>query len=270
MITIITPVYNTALYIESCMQSVAGQYFEGLEHLIMDAGSTDGTVEKIKAFAARNPHIRWISEKDKGQSDAMNKGIGLARNPVISFLNADDWYEPGALKTAKTYFENAPPNSFLVGNCRVLKENGEVYMINKPFPFDPVAFMIDYTFPYNPSAYFYHKSLHEMVGLYQVDDHYTMDIDFILSIMPVANIYYQDQILGNYVMIATSKTMTEIASGRNRDNLERVFEKHIPNLSLTDRIRLRVHKGLGKNRGWIMYYYHNPGAFLKRLFSSAA
>jgi len=265
MISIITPVFNAAKYIESCLQSVADQYFTGLEHLVIDGGSTDGTQELIQNFAKNHSHIKWISEKDKGQSDAMNKGILLAKNNVISFLNADDRYEEGAFLFAKSIFETAKDHTFLVGNCRVIKEDGSLYMVNKPYPFDPVSFILDYNFPYNPSAYFYHKSLHNQVGMYEEADHLTMDIDFLFRILPVAKIQYEDRILGNYVMVANSKTMKEISAGRNVENLLAVFEKYEKRLNLVQKTKLSFLRSLGKNRGWIMFYLQNPLRLFKLL-----
>jgi glycosyltransferase involved in cell wall biosynthesis len=265
MITIISPVYNAASFIRTCIQSVADQHFEGLEHLIMDGGSTDGTPDIIREMAEQFPHIRWVSEKDNGQSDAMNKGINLAKNPVISFLNADDRYEPGAISIAHSFFRTAPSDSFFVGNCRVLREDGSEYMINKPYPFDQVSFILDYNFPFNPSAYFYHKSLHDKVGFYEVDDHLTMDIDFLLRLPGKANIVYVDSVLGNYVMVANSKTMKEISAGRNVENLHQVFNRYLPDLSIGQKMKLSILKKLGKNRGWIMYYVHDPGKLLKKV-----
>lgn len=270
MITIISPVFQAERFIETCIENVAQQAYPELQHLIIDGGSTDETVSIIRKKAVQYPHIQWISEKDTGQSNAMNKGIQLARNPVISFLNADDFYAEGAISFARQYFEKATPNNFLVGNCRVLKEDGSEYMINKPHPFDPVSFQLDFNFPFNPSAYFYHKSLHEKVGYYDENDHLTMDIDFIFKIMNIAHIHYEDKILGNYVMVATSKTMVEISSGRNLKNLELVFEKYKHKLSVNQRINLKFQQLLGQNRGWVMYYIRHPEALVKKLFGKSA
>lgn len=270
MISIITPVYNSAQFIETCIQNVAGQVFPSVEHLIIDGGSTDGTVEIIKQSAEKYPHIRWVSEKDKGQSDAMNKGIYMAKNPVISFLNADDFYAKDALSFAHSLFKNALPNTFMVGNCRVLREDGSEYMINRPSPFNPVNFMLDYNFPFNPSAYFYHKSLHDLVGFYDVQDHLTMDIDFILRLLSVAQIEYRDKLIGNYVMVANSKTMQEISLGRNIENLRLVFEKHLDQLTLFQRVNLNFQRMLGKNRGWVMFYLSNPANLVKKLLGKSA
>jgi len=196
----------------------------------------------------------------------MNKGIALAKNPVISFLNADDRYENKALSTALQFFKTAPPDTFFAGNCRVLKEDGTESMINKPFPFSRVSFILDFNFPFNPSAYFYHKSLHQKAGLYAVEDHLTMDIDFIFRLFGKANMVYIDQILGNYVQVSNSKTMKEISAGRNVENLYLVFDRYKKEFTLKEKLQWTLLNAMGKNRGWMMYYVSNPGAFIKKLF----
>jgi glycosyltransferase involved in cell wall biosynthesis len=265
MISIITPVFNAGKYIEACIENVASQWTEGIEHLILDGGSTDETIKIVEEKARQYPYIRWWSEKDKGQSDAMNKGINRASNPIVSFLNADDHYEAGCLKRVMEEFQTLQNPAFLVGNCRVLKEDGSVYMINKPWPFDRVLFMMDYNFPFNPSAYFYHKSIHTLVGFYDENDHLTMDIDFLFRLPPTVQIKYIDEVLGNYVMVSNSKTMQEISAGRNVENLRTVFARYIPQLRFSEKIRLAFHRSLGKNRGWVLYYLENPGAAIQRL-----
>ena len=96
-LSIITPVFNNFSFIEKCIQNVIEQEVEGIEHLIMDGASSDGTLEVIKQFAEKFPHIKFISEKDKGQSDAMNKGITLAKGEYITFLNVDDFFSENSL-----------------------------------------------------------------------------------------------------------------------------------------------------------------------------
>ena len=265
MISIITPAYNSASFLRSCVESVAQQWQEEVEHWIIDGGSTDGTVELLNELSSEFPHLRWISEKDRGQSHAMNKGIERCRGEVISFLNADDFYEPGAIDKAIRFFKTAPAGSFLVGDCRVLKEDGSMYMMNRPYPFDPVNFILDYTFPFNPSAYFYHKNLHNSLGLYDESDHLTMDIDFIFRLFGNANIRYIPEVLGNYVMVETSKTMQEISAGRNVENLLKVFARYEPKLGFSVRLRLAFLRRLGKNRGWIQFYLQNPATLLRKL-----
>lgn len=87
-ISIVTPSFNSAKYIEDCIQSVLNQNYPNFEHIIIDGGSTDGTIEILKKY----PHLIWISEPDEGQSDALNKGFKMARGEIIGWLNSDDVY----------------------------------------------------------------------------------------------------------------------------------------------------------------------------------
>ena len=220
LLTVITPVYNGKRFIESCLQSVIAQNCPETEHLIMDGGSTDGTVEIIKRYTERHPHIRWISEKDLGQSDAMNKGIAMARGKIIGFLNFDDYYEPAVLPRVLKIFETMPNPSLVVGNCHILNDDEKITYVNKPCRLSFTNILIGgqkNQFPYNPSAYFYHKSLHEKIGLYDVDDHYAMDLDFLLRAVKAAHIQYVDETWGNFRHIKGTKTF----QSRENDQLDR-------------------------------------------------
>ncbi|MBC1223535.1 glycosyltransferase family 2 protein, partial [Nostoc sp. UCD120] len=191
MISIITPVYNGEKFIDSCLQVVIDQNCLEVEHIIVDGGSSDKTVDIIKDKANQYPHIRWISEKDKGQSDAMNKGIAMAQGEIIGVLNVDDFYEVNLLNRICEIFQTLPEPSFIVGNCNIINQKEQLIFINKPSQLRTIDLllgrrlnddkMIDASFPVNPSAYFYHKSLHQKIGLYKVEDHYSMDIDFLLK-----------------------------------------------------------------------------------------
>ncbi|MFN2390024.1 MAG: glycosyltransferase family 2 protein [Actinomycetota bacterium] len=96
-----TPVYNGAESIESCLNSVAAQTYGAIEHIIVDGGSTDGTLSIVKSFAARYP-LTWISEPDKGMYDAINKGMTRASGTFVGYLNCDDQYLPWTVETAAT------------------------------------------------------------------------------------------------------------------------------------------------------------------------
>lgn len=87
-ISIVTPSYNSKKYIEDCIQSVLNQQYDNYEHIIIDGGSTDGTIEILKKYT----HLKWISEPDEGQSDALNKGFSMATGDIIGWCNSDDIY----------------------------------------------------------------------------------------------------------------------------------------------------------------------------------
>jgi glycosyltransferase involved in cell wall biosynthesis len=88
LISVITPVLDGERFIEDAIRSVLRQEYKRFEHVVVDGGSTDGTVEILKRY----PHLRWVSEPDRGQSDAMNKGFDLSSGEVVVYLNADDYF----------------------------------------------------------------------------------------------------------------------------------------------------------------------------------
>src|SRR3989338_4480249 len=108
-----------------------------------------------------------MSEKDSGSAEAINKGITLARGEFITVLCLNDFYEPGTLNEVVGLLPTLAQPAFLVGNCNMLNEKDDLLYVNKPEAFTPMKIMMKRAFPYNPSAYFYHKDLHQKVGLYR-------------------------------------------------------------------------------------------------------
>ncbi|MBN8563398.1 MAG: glycosyltransferase [Leptolyngbya sp. UWPOB_LEPTO1] len=217
MITVITPVYNGEHYIEACLQSVIAQNCSEVEHLIMDGGSHDRTIEIIKYYADLYPHIRWISEKDRGQSDAMNKGIRLAKGEIVGFLNVDDYYEPNVLNQAIELFKTLPVPSLVVGNCNVWDDHGNLKKYNRPKHLRFTDLLLGaniHPHPINPSAYFYHACLHDTIGEYNIEEHFALDVDFILRAVQVATVKHVDLTWGNYREISGTKTVTDWQTGQ--------------------------------------------------------
>jgi glycosyltransferase involved in cell wall biosynthesis len=240
-ISVITPVYNGERFIESCLRSVVDQNCQNIEHLIIDGGSTDRTLGIVKQYADHHPHIRWISEKDKGQSDAMNKGLRFARGALVGFLNADDFYEPGALAAARQIFETLPEPSILIGNCNVIDDTGKLLWLNHP---DTRYYQLlqawRFKMPNNPSAYFYHRSLHEKIGEFDVNDHYMMDYDFLLKAFRASNVVYVDKTFGNYRMYADNKTSKVFTTDAGWEMLSRVSQKHTADHNALYRLHVRL------------------------------
>jgi glycosyltransferase involved in cell wall biosynthesis len=243
-ISIITPVFDGEMYIEKCILNVIDQNDPDTEHIIIDGGSTDKTVQIIKVFAERYPHIRWISEKDHGQSDAMNKGLAIANGTIVSFLNVDDYYELGTLTRVKEVFKTLKEPGLLVGNCKVWNEKNQLLMINKPrhLKFQDLLLGTEiFMHPINPSAYFYHKSLHDRIGLFDITDNLSMDLDFILRAVQIANIRYIDEIFGNYRLIPGTKTYEDRKNcGPSRASY--LHKKYAAQLSQSDKFLLPFRK----------------------------
>lgn len=251
MISVITPVYNSEKFIESCIEGVIEQKCPDVEHLILDGASTDGTVKIIQQYAEKYPHIHWISASDKGQSDAMNKGIALAQGEIIAILNVDDFYEPNTLNRVWEIFKTLSETSLVVGNCKVLNDRGKLMYINKPTKLALTDLLLGFEVnphPVNPSAYFYHKSLHTEIGLYDVENHYTMDLDFLLKAVQVAKLVYFNETWGNYRYIEGTKTVNDVNSGEGVKRYQNILDKYTNNLPIRERIQVLL------ARNWLVKY----------------
>ncbi len=120
-ISIVTPCLNAAATIEEALESVRSQGYPSVEHLVIDGGSTDGTLEILE----RAEGVRHVSEPDGGRVEAVNKGVEMATGEVIGWLNADDRYEPGALLAVGEAFARSPQAPWATGYCRIIDGRGE-------------------------------------------------------------------------------------------------------------------------------------------------
>ncbi|MBC2594541.1 glycosyltransferase [Ruficoccus amylovorans] len=240
LITVITPVLNCARFITGCLENVAAQDCPQAIHLIVDGLSTDGTPELVREFAQKHPRVELISEKDSGQSDAMNHGIREARTPLIGFLNADDYYAPGTLNRVCKLAHDLPEPAFLYGNLHVWGDNDRDLGLNKPAPLSLYNLCRGKPFPLNPASYFYHKSLHELAGPYDIKDHMTMDLDFLFRASQHARIRYVDECWGNFRLIEGTKTQAELATGATFERQRVLINHYIRKLPLPLRIAART------------------------------
>ena len=125
LVSIITPSFNQASYLEQTLRSVFDQDHADIEYIVMDGGSTDGSVEIIKKYASKLAY--WSSEKDAGQADAINKGMGRARGEIVAWLNSDDTYLPGAVAAAVRAFEQHPDVVLIYGDMLAVDEQGQTF-----------------------------------------------------------------------------------------------------------------------------------------------
>jgi glycosyltransferase involved in cell wall biosynthesis len=233
-ISIITPTRNSEQFIEKCILNFISQECSQAEHIIVDGLSTDSTVEIIKKYAGEHTHIRWISEKDNSLSEALNKGIALAKGSIMSILNCDDFYEPRVLNRVLEIFKNLPEPSFIAGNCSVWDTKGKRY-VNRPSILDITYHLCEPPagkFPHNPSAYFYHTSLHDKIGLYDVNESTAMDLDFLFRAFQSANTFYFPEAWGNMLRHDNSITEREFKSGRNEITSKRIRRKYYDQLPI--------------------------------------
>jgi glycosyltransferase involved in cell wall biosynthesis len=124
LVSIVTPSFNQARYLESTIRSMLGQEYPRLEYIIVDGGSTDGSVEVIKKYEGQLAW--WVSEKDRGQTDAINKGFLQAGGEIFAWLNSDDTYEPGAVGEAVRFLIEHPEVAMVYSDCNYIDEEGRV------------------------------------------------------------------------------------------------------------------------------------------------
>lgn len=173
LISIITAVYDGEKHLEQTIRSVIGQTYDNVEYLIMDGGSTDRSQEIIRSFDDRIDY--WFSGADKGIYDAMNKGIGMAAGELIGLLNADDYYDPGALETvAEVYLRNSCLPAIYYGNTYILQEDLGIRYKS----YGSIDFRRGMTVSHQ--AMFIHRAIYDGVGQYSTRYRLGSDYDFVL------------------------------------------------------------------------------------------
>ncbi len=209
-ISIITPSLNNALFLPKAIESVLEQGYENFEHIVVDGASTDATVDIL----GNHRHVRWISEPDRGQSDALNKGMSMAEGDVVAILNADDSFLPGAFEAVATAFETGA--SFVVGDVKVVSSRGEEKVLHPETALKEMLYHwkpwkqlhsnhFSSPFPNNPVQYFYRRELHDQIR-FDVDNHLTMDLEFLLEAADRVEFTKIDAVLGVYALHPEAKT----------------------------------------------------------------
>jgi hypothetical protein len=160
-ITVVTPSFNQARYLEAAIRSVLDQDYPNVEYLIMDGGSTDGSVDIIRRYADRLAY--WASAPDGGQSAAIKAGFQRSTGDVLAWLNSDDIYLPGALSHVARAFDESPGVDFIYGARRIIDEHGRVIR-----SYEPPTLLHKYYFTFGQwipqECAFWRRSLYEHVG----------------------------------------------------------------------------------------------------------
>ncbi len=209
-ISIITPSFNQAAYLEQTLDSVLSQGYPNLEYIVVDGGSTDGSVEIIRKHAKHLSY--WVSEKDKGQSEAINKGLRRATGTVVNWLNSDDYYQPGALHAVAERFA-VPSVRVVCGRSRLFSGDNQTVRYSAGTDLYPgnLAKTIGWARIDQPETFFRREAMLR-VGLLDERLHYIMDRDWwvrYLFAFGLGGIEKIPDVLVNFRLHETSKTVSQ-------------------------------------------------------------
>jgi glycosyltransferase involved in cell wall biosynthesis len=204
-ISVITPSYNQGAFIEKTILSVLDQNYPNLEYIVIDGGSTDGSVEIIQKYADRLTY--WISEKDRGQSHAINKGFLRATGDILCWLNSDDYFLPGTLEFVAEQLGEEAGTPAIAGHCRVVYTDGTPPMVltgGYTSHEELIKFWTSYEM--HQPAIFWRREVYEKVGLLDEDLHYIMDFDYWTRMSQYFGFKPVDRILACATYHAAAKT----------------------------------------------------------------
>lgn len=183
-ISVIIPSYNAVGSIAETIQSILNQDYSNFECIVIDGGSNDGTLDILKRYEGQ---VTWLSETDKGQSDAINKGLKLTSGDIVAYICADDIYEEDCFRKVADFFDRNPGVMWVYGKCEIMDENGSEirrpvtwyknfwqkrYSYNKLLVMDFIA----------QPAVFWRKELVDEIGFFDVNEHLAMDYDYWLRV----------------------------------------------------------------------------------------
>jgi glycosyltransferase involved in cell wall biosynthesis len=207
-ITIVTPSFQQVRYLERTIQSVLGQDYPNLEYLVMDGGSTDGSVEILKRYEGR---CVWTSEKDAGQSDAVNKGLARAKGEIVGWLNSDDTLAPGALLRIGGYYRDHPDAEFLYGHVNLIDADDRILTRLFAVPTNSDELIRFNRNLFSQPGTTWRRRLQERIGTLDPSLHMTMDCDFYIRAAKATRLHFIPHHLANLRIHGESKTSTRDA-----------------------------------------------------------
>lgn len=203
-VSIITPSFNQAPFLEETIRSVLEQDYPHIEYIIIDGGSTDGSVEIIQRYADRLAY--WVSEPDQGQTDAINKGFARASGQVLAWLNSDDTYQPGAVCEAVAFLQEHPEIAMVYADANLIDGQGQV-LGRFPARQTNLRGMLRGSVHIPQQTTFFWAHLWQMVGPLDPTFYFAMDYDLWVRLAKIAPLVYTPRLWANFRLHSQGKSV---------------------------------------------------------------
>ncbi len=206
LVSIVTPSYEQGRFIRATIESVLNQDYPNIEYWVIDGGSNDETLAILREYE-HDPRLHWMSEPDRGQSDAINKGWRHCRGDIVAWLNSDDIYLPGAIRTQAAALLDRPECGGVYGDALYIDAEGATiaHVYGRPFS---LAGLLRLELPIQPTA-FLRRDICDRVGPLNLRFRYSMDTEYWLRAAQIAPFRYEPTTIAAYRLHAQSKTIAE-------------------------------------------------------------
>lgn len=220
LVSIVTPSYNQADFLEETILSVLAQDYPNWEYIIIDGGSTDGSVDLLRKYENRLAY--WVSEPDRGQTDAINKGFAHARGEIFAWINSDDTYEACAVREAVEFLLSHPEIGMVYGDARLIDENGNPLGLFPARQTNYQKLLSGYVHIPQQSSFF-RANLWEIVGPLDPTFYFAMDYDLWVRLAKITSLQYYPRIWANFRLHQSGKT--SISDDRCWPEMMRVYQR---------------------------------------------
>lgn len=227
--SIVTPSFNQRAYIEEALLGVKNQAYLQMEHIVVDGGSTDGTVEVLRDYGSRPGwgHLQWISEPDNGQSDALNKGFKLASGEIVGWLNSDDRYRSECFHAVAGAFDRNPTADIIYGDYTWIDQSGTFLKVRREIEFSPFVLLYHHVSPLPTPSSFFRRRIFDESNFIDVKYHYSMDHEFFLRLVRRGyHFQHLSQVLADFRWQPDSKSSK--AANKQMEERDSIVRKYSP------------------------------------------
>lgn len=253
LVTVITPAYNQGMFLRDTIESVLSQDYPHIELFVLNDGSTDDTEKILQEYTGR---IRWETQKNMGQTPTINKGWQLTKGEIITWLNSDDTYQPGAVRKAVEYLQANPETGIVYGDTMMTEADGTPINKSKDLPvFNYIDFVIKCENTIVQPSSFIRREVIEKAGELDPKYYYFMDWDFWLRAGLYYKIDYIQELLSTYRLHGESKTVAQALKAA--PELEYMYKKYFSREDLPAEIVKNKRKALMNMYFTTAVYYLN-------------